>query len=154
MTDVTKYKLNHTMYRVRDGEASVEFYTKVLGMRLLDSYINNDAKFSLYFLGYDDSLNQSQPRMSRQGLIELTHNHGTESDPEFKGYSTGNGDNGGYGHIAITVDNLQAAVARFDSLHVKFMKRPEEGRMKHIAFIYDPDGYRIEILENPEYSTK
>ncbi|OMJ12046.1 Lactoylglutathione lyase [Smittium culicis] len=149
MTDVSKYRLNHTMYRVRDGAASVEFYTKVLGMKLLDSYINNDAKFSLYFLGYDDDHNKDIPRLSKQGILELTHNHGTETDPEFKGYNTGNGDIGGYGHIAVTVDNLSEAVKRFDTLNVNFMKRPEEGRMKHIAFIYDPDGYRIEILQHP-----
>ncbi|PWA02835.1 hypothetical protein BB558_001010 [Smittium angustum] len=136
------------MYRVKDGKASVDFYTNVLGMKLIDQHHSESAKFSLYFLGYEDESDASTPRLNRQGLLELTHNHGTESDPNFKGYSTGNGEDGGYGHIAITVDDLDAAVARFDQLNVKFMKRPEEGRMKHIAFIYDPDGYRIEILKH------
>ncbi|KAJ2846353.1 Lactoylglutathione lyase [Coemansia erecta] len=147
-TDVSNYRYNHTMYRIKDPKASLQFYTETLGMKLLDENHNPESKFSLYFLGYEDPASAGLARLGRQGLLELTHNHGTENDANFA-YSTGNGDTGGYGHIAVTVDNLQAACARFDSLGVKFIKRPEEGRMNHIAFITDPDGYRVEILENP-----
>jgi lactoylglutathione lyase len=78
------------------------------------------------------------------GVLELTHNHGTESDPDFKGYASGNSDPGrGFGHIAITVDDLEKACARFEQLGVNFKKRPSDGAMKHIAFILDPDGYVI-----------
>ncbi|KAJ2783636.1 Lactoylglutathione lyase [Coemansia interrupta] len=147
-TDVSTYRYNHTMYRVKDPKASLKFYSEILGMKLVDEHHSPEAKFSLYFLGYNDPASQGLDRMARQGLLELTHNHGTEDDAAFA-YNTGNGDVGGYGHIAITVDDLQAACKRFDDLGVKFIKRPEDGRMKHIAFIADPDGYRVEILKNP-----
>ncbi|KAJ2748048.1 Lactoylglutathione lyase [Coemansia aciculifera] len=147
-TDLSTYRYNHTMYRIKDPKASIKFYTEVLGMTFLEEHHKKEAKFSLYFLGYADPGSKGLVRLARQGVLELTHNHGTEDDASFA-YNTGNGDVGGYGHIAITVDDLQAACSRFDTLGVKFIKRPEEGSMKHIAFIADPDGYRIEILENP-----
>jgi lactoylglutathione lyase len=71
----------------------------------------------------------------------LTHNHGTESDPSFAGYASGNTEPGrGFGHIAITVDNIEEACERFEKLGVQFKKRLTDGRMKNIAFLYDPDG--------------
>lgn len=146
-TDVSTYRYNHTMYRIKDPKASLKFYTGTLGMKLLDEHHSEEAKFSLYFLGYEDPASKGMARLDRQGLLELTHNHGTENDNGFS-YSTGNGDLGGYGHIAVTVDNLQAACARFEQMGVTFIKRPQDGRMKHIAFLADPDGYRVEILEN------
>ncbi|KAJ2719718.1 Lactoylglutathione lyase [Coemansia sp. Benny D115] len=147
-TDVSTYRFNHTMYRIKDPKASVKFYTEVLGMKLLDNFELEGANCTLYFLGYEDPASAGLVRLARQGVLELTHNHGTEDDAEFA-YNTGNGDVGGYGHIAITVDDLGAACKRFDEMGVKFIKRPEDGRMKFIAFIVDPDGYRIEILANP-----
>ncbi|KAJ1958491.1 lactoylglutathione lyase [Linderina pennispora] len=148
-TDVSKYRFNHTMYRIKDPKASLKFYSEALGMKVLDQHHNDDAKFSLYFVGYEDPASEGLVRLGRQGILELTHNHGTENDAAFS-YNTGNGDVGGYGHIAITVDDLHAACDRLDKLGVKFIKRPEDGRMKHIAFVADPDGYRVEILENPQ----
>ncbi|KAJ2161101.1 Lactoylglutathione lyase [Coemansia sp. RSA 552] len=147
-TDVSKYRYNHTMYRIRDPKASLKFYQEALGMKLMDEHHSDEAKFSLYFLGYEDPASNGLQRLARQGLLELTHNHGTENDPAAT-YDTGNGEKGGYGHIAVTVDDLDAACDRLDKLGVKFIKRPTEGRMRHIAFIADPDGYRVEILENP-----
>ncbi|KAJ2079226.1 Lactoylglutathione lyase [Coemansia sp. RSA 988] len=147
-TDISKYRFNHTMYRIKDPKTSLHFYTEILGMKLLDEHHSEEAKFSLYFLGYEDPASNGLTRLARQGLIELTHNHGTENDSACA-YDTGNGEKGGYGHIAVTVDDLDAACERFDKLGVKFIKRPTEGRMRHIAFIADPDGYRVEILKNP-----
>jgi lactoylglutathione lyase len=72
-----------------------------------------------------------------QDVLELTHNHGTESDPAFAGYASGNTDPG---RIAITVDDLDRACARFESLGVTFKKRPTDGKMREIAFVPDPDG--------------
>jgi lactoylglutathione lyase len=75
------------------------------------------------------------------GVLELTWNHGTESDPNFAGYASGNTDPGrGFGHLAITVDDLEKACDRFETLGVPFKKRPKDGNMKNIAFILDPDG--------------
>ena len=78
---------------------------------------------------------------SQPGTIELTHNWGTENDPDFK-YHNGNDDPRGFGHIGIVVPDVYAACARFEALEVKFRKRPDEGGMKGLAFILDPDGYR------------
>lgn len=74
-------------------------------------------------------------------MLELTHNHGTENDDNFKGYASGNEDPGrGFGHIAVSCDDVEATCARFEELGVTFQKRPSDGKMRHIAFIKDPDG--------------
>ena len=74
-------------------------------------------------------------------MLELTHNHGTESDPNFQGYNSSDNSNPGrgFGHITITVDNLKEVCERFERLGVQLKKRPSDGEMKHIAF-FDPDG--------------
>lgn len=142
----------HTMLRVKDLQKSIAFYRDILGMTVVrhDDYEN--GQFSLTFLGYvapDETVPSGDARKhwlaKRSGLIELTHNWGTEKDPNFS-YQTGNGENGGYGHIAISVPDFDAAIAWFDKHNVPFQKRPEDGRMKTIAFIKDPDGYWIEII--------
>lgn len=107
------------------------------------------SDFTLYFLGYDQSIDASAPieakrkaRLNREGILELTHNHGTESDPNFQGYASGNSDPGrGFGHIAISVPNISQCCSRLESLGVPFKKRLTDGKMKNIAFCLDPDGY-------------
>ncbi|WWC94748.1 lactoylglutathione lyase [Kwoniella sp. B9012] len=153
-TNTATYKFNHTMLRIKDPKVSIPWYEKVLGMQKFKESPGGD--FTNYFLafpaGFGDKANASDDekasvQLNREGVLELCHNWGTESDPNFKGYASGNEEPGrGFGHIAVTVDNLEAAVKRFDELGVKFKKRPEDGKMRHIAFIYDPDGYWIEIL--------
>lgn len=145
------------MLRVKDPQASLKFYTEVLGMDLVASTSppspystlsppsrteNAFESFTLYFLAFDHgSATTPENRFGREGILELTHNHGTESDPAFAGYASGNADPGrGFGHIAITVDDVEAACARFEQLGVRFQKRLTDGKMKHIAFILDPDG--------------
>ncbi|EIN11475.1 glyoxalase I [Punctularia strigosozonata HHB-11173 SS5] len=145
------FKFNHTMIRVKDPKASLDFYTKVLGMEQISEL--KMETFTLYFLAFDHSDGaqtadeKAKARFTREGVLELTHNHGTESDPNFQGYSSGNSDPGrGFGHIAITVPDIEKACARFEQLGVPFKKRLTDGSMKNIAFILDPDGYWIEIV--------
>ena len=80
-------------------------------------------------------------------LLELTHNHGTEKESGTI-YHNGNDEPRGFGHIGISVPDVYAACHRFDDLGVKYVKRPDEGNMKGLAFIQDPDGYWIEILSS------
>jgi lactoylglutathione lyase len=134
-------RLNHTMLRVRDPEASLAFYRDHLGMELKGKRDFPDAKFSLYFLSFPGT-------DTAEGILELTHNHGTESDPDFPGYHDGNSDPRGFGYICITVDSLEEAVEGFDAAGYDFVKRPEDGRMNTLAFVKDPDGYWIEVVEH------
>ena len=83
---------------------------------------------------------------SQAGLLELTHNWVTETDAEFK-YHDGNAQPQGFGHICFSVPDLDAAVKWFDDNQVIYVKRPDQGKMKDVAFIKDPDGYWIEIVE-------
>ncbi|WVQ74252.1 lactoylglutathione lyase [Cryptococcus sp. DSM 104548] len=147
------YKFNHTMFRIKDPKESLAFYENVLGMKKF--YESPGGDFTNYFLAFPNGFgdieltdeNVKAQIFNREGVLELCHNWGTESDPDFKGYANGNSEPGrGFGHICVTVDDLEAACKRFDDLGVKFKKRPEEGKMRHIAFILDPDGYWVEIV--------
>ncbi|KAK2708029.1 lactoylglutathione lyase-like [Artemia franciscana] len=149
------FLFQQTMYRIKDPKKSLDFYTRVLGMRLLKKMDFEDMKFSLYFMGYErkeeipeNSKERTIWALSRKATLELTHNWGTESDLEFKGYHNGNTEPKGYGHIGILVPDVYAACARFEQLGVEFVKKPDDGKMKGLAFIKDPDGYWIEIFNN------
>ncbi|KAH7107986.1 Glyoxalase/Bleomycin resistance protein/Dihydroxybiphenyl dioxygenase [Auriculariales sp. MPI-PUGE-AT-0066] len=145
------FALHHTMIRVKDPKVSIKFYTEVLGMDLIHESPNSD--FTLYFLGYDRSEGKLTAEEKAKGLwmrdaiLELTHNHGTESDSNFAGYASGNTEPGrGFGHIAITVPDIEAACKRFEELQCNFKKRLTDGKMKNIAFLLDPDGYWVEVV--------
>jgi lactoylglutathione lyase len=151
MSATAGFVLNQTMLRVRDPARSTAFYRDVLGMTLLDRYDFPDMKFSLYFMGYPsgpiptDGPARAKWVFEQPALLELTHNWGTEDDPAFA-YHNGNSEPRGFGHIGVSVPDVDAACARFDELGVEFVKRPQDGSMKGLAFIKDPDGYWIEIV--------
>ncbi len=117
-----------------------------MGMSLLRTSENPSAGFNLYFLGYpvpsssETSANGVNPTATREGLLELTWNYGTEKDENFK-YHSGNEEPQGFGHIAVSVDDLDKACARFEEKGVRWKKRLTDGRMKNVAFLMDPDGY-------------
>ena len=119
------------MLRVRDLEASLRFYCDVLGLQVLRRRDYPDGKFTLAFVGYDDE--------SRAAVIELTHNWGKTD------YVLGDA----YGHVALCVDDIQATCDRLRVTGAKITREP--GPMKHgttlIAFLEDPDGYKIELIE-------
>ncbi|KAK9380790.1 Glyoxalase/Bleomycin resistance protein/Dihydroxybiphenyl dioxygenase [Kockiozyma suomiensis] len=151
-TDPTGYRLNHTMIRVKDPKKSLKFYQEVLGMKLLRTAEHEAAKFTLYFLGYNNDPdfveNSGVGVHNFEGVLELTWNWGTESDPEFKGYHNGNDEPQGFGHICVSVDDIDAACARFEELGVNWKKRLTDGRMKNVAFVLDDDNYWVEVIQN------
>ena len=123
-------RLLHTMLRVGNLDRSIEFYTRVLGMKQLRRKDYPDGKFTLAFVGYGDE--------SDHTAIELTHNWDTAS------YDLGDG----YGHIAIEVDDVYAAVEELQSRGGKVIRPagPMNAGTTIIAFIEDPDGYQIELI--------
>ncbi len=124
-------RILHTMLRVGDLNKSLEFYTQVLGMKLLRQKDYPDGKFTLAFVGYQDEASST--------VLELTHNWGTSN------YDLGEG----FGHIAIEVENAYQACEETKKLGGKVTR--EAGPMKHgttvIAFVEDPDGYKIEFIQ-------
>lgn len=124
-------RIMHTMLRVGDLERSLAFYTNVLGMKVLRRKEYPDGKFTLAFVGYGDEADNA--------VLELTHNWDTPS------YDLGNA----YGHIAIEVPNAHEACDQVKKRGGKVIR--EAGPMKHgntvIAFVEDPDGYKIEFIE-------
>jgi lactoylglutathione lyase len=124
-------RLLHTMLRVGDMQRSVNFYTKVLGMKLLRSTDRPDQKYSLSFVGYDDE--------ERTAVIELTYNYGVER------YELGTA----FGHIAIGVPDVKGACERVRQNGGKVTREagPVKGGTTVIAFVEDPDGYKIEFIQ-------
>lgn len=155
--ETTGFVFNHTMLRVKDIRASLDFYTRVLGFQLIDQRDFPEAQFSLYFLallpaGTTIPAGNEERQLWMAGIpgvLELTHNHGTENQ-EGKVYHDGNSDPRGFGHICVSVPDIEAACARFEKLDVPFQKRLTDGRMKNLAFIKDPDGYWVEIISNTQ----
>ena len=123
-------RLLHTMLRVGDLERSLAFYTDVLGMRLLRRKDYPGGRFTLAFVGYGDERDHT--------VLELTHNWDTSS------YEIGTG----YGHIALGVDDIQAVCEGIRAKGGKVVREP--GPMKNgttvIAFVEDPDGYKVELI--------
>ena len=150
------YVFNQTMLRIKDPERSLDFYTRVMGMRLVRRMDFPEMKFTLYFLAYlSDEQSSEVPAddgqrttftFGREAMLELTHNWGSEDDPDLS-YHDGNAEPQGFGHIGVAVPDVYAASERFEKLGVPFIKKPDEGKMKGLAFIKDPDGYWIEILQ-------
>lgn len=151
------FTLNHTMLRIRDPEVSTRFYQQVFDMRVLRKIEFPELEFTLYFLAGSQHIAEQQMDVgdeeqrtarlfSQRGILELTHNHGSEEQPDFR-YHNGNDDPQGFGHICFSVPDLAAACRHMDDLGVEFVKRPEEGGLRDIAFVKDPDGYWIELVE-------
>lgn len=128
----TKFRLLHTMIRVRDLDRSLHFYCELLGMKLIRKRDYPDGKFTLAFVGYGDE--------AETAVLELTHNWG-RGEP----YELGTG----FGHVAIATPDIYRTCEALGAAGVKIPRPP--GPMKHggsvIAFIEDPDGYKVELIE-------
>ena len=153
--ETQSYIFNQTMLRIKDPKTSLDFYTRVLGMKLYRKLDFPEMKFTLYFLAMPGDIDNNIPQnnnkrttwtFSQRAMLELTHNWGSENDDGFR-YHNGNTNPQGYGHIGFSVPDVYKASERFEKLDVKFIKRPDDGKMKGLAFIEDPDGYWIEILQ-------
>ena len=127
-------RLLHTMLRVGDLQRSIDFYTRVLGMTLLRTSENPSQNYTLAFVGYG--------RNPEHAELELTYNHGVSS------YEPGTA----YGHIAIGVPDARAACEKIRSGggNVTREPGPVKGGTTVIAFITDPDGYKVELIERPD----
>lgn len=124
-------RLLHTMLRVGDLQRSINFYTQVMGMRLLRSTERPEQKYSLAFVGFGDEAQHS--------VLELTYNHGVDR------YELGSA----FGHIAIGVPDVAAACERIRSAGATITREPGpvKGGTTVIAFVQDPDGYKIELIQ-------
>lgn len=131
MSPSSGWRLLHTMIRVTDLDRSIRFYTQSLGMRLLRRQDYPDGRFTLAFVGYGEEADHT--------VIELTHNWDTDS------YDLGTG----FGHLALGVADIYAACAQLEKAGAKIVRAP--GPMKHgstvIAFVEDPDGYKVELIQ-------
>jgi lactoylglutathione lyase len=130
--DTGPFRLAHTMVRVLDVERSIDFYTRLMGMKLLRRRESPEGRYTNCFVGYDDD--------SVATVIELTYNW-DQKEP----YTIGSG----FGHLAITMPDIHAVCAALAKEGVKIPRPP--GPLKfgttHIAFIEDPDGYKIELIQ-------
>jgi lactoylglutathione lyase len=127
-------RILHTMLRVGDLQRSIDFYTKVLGMKLLRKSDNPEYKYTLAFLGYGSNPEHAE--------LELTYNYGVDK------YEMGTA----YGHIAISADDIIQACAqvRANGGNVTREPGPVKGGTTVIAFITDPDGYKVELIERKD----
>ncbi len=124
-------RMLHTMLRVGDLQRSIDFYTHILGMTLLRTRDNPEFQYTLAFVGYADE--------SEQAVIELTYNYGVST------YELGTA----YGHIALAVPDVAAACERIRAAGGRISREagPVKGGTTVIAFVEDPDGYKIELIE-------
>lgn len=135
---------SQTMLRVKDPTKSLVFYQS-LGMKLLET--RHFESFSLYFLGSSTVDPSIATRDQFQPVLELTHNHGTETDEAFRHFNGNEADRPGFGHVGFLVDDVYAACDAIRTLGYGFRKEPDGGSMKGLAFAYDPDGYSVEIIK-------
>jgi len=114
-------------------------------MKLLDERHFDD--FSLYFMGSSNVDEKIPTKNQFQPVLELTHNHGTEKDNDFKHYNGNEEGRQGFGHVGFLVDDVYAACDAIRPMGYGFRKEPDGGSMKGLAFAFDPDGYSVEIIK-------
>ena len=142
------YVFNQTMMRIKEPERSMDFYTRVMGMRLVRKLDFPEMKFTLYFLGYlddrqaglvpQDDAHRTTYTFGREAMLELTHNWDQEEP-----YTGGRN----FGHLAYSVENIYDTCQRLQDMGVTILRPPRDGRM---AFVRSPDQISIELLQDGE----
>ncbi|CAK4432693.1 unnamed protein product [Aphanomyces euteiches] len=138
---------HHTTLRVKDAQASLDFYQNMLGFSLINTQRNDKKGYTSYYLGTTTTAPLSDTELASQlgTVVELRHYDGTESREDFK-YHNGNAEPRGFGHLAVMVNDVYESCDAWEELGVRFQKKPNDGRMKGLAFILDPDNYWIEVI--------
>lgn len=150
-----EFSFAQTMLRIKDPKKSIPFY-KSLGMQVVCE--KHFDTFSLYFMAsnippmnnkVDPTSEESKAFLSTLSVpvLELTHNHGTENQPDFVHFNGNEQGRQGFGHIGFLVDDVYKACEDIRKWGYGFRKEPDGGSMKGLAFAYDPDGYSIEIIK-------
>jgi len=151
------FNFSQTMLRVKDPSKTIPFY-EAMGMIVVRK--KNYGDFSNYFLASSSNVdestdysslseNEAKEKLSMMfgPVLELTHNHGTENDDDFKHYNGNEEGRQGFGHTGFLVDDVYAACDSIRKMGYGFKKEPDGGSMKGLAFAYDPDGYAVEIIK-------
>jgi len=149
------FNFSQTMLRIKDPSKTIPFYM-AMGMQIIRK--KNYGSFTNYFLATNtEGLNMADNRTEEQEkedlgrlfgpVLELTHNHGTENDDDFKHFNGNEEGKQGFGHIGFLVDDVYKACDGIRKMGYGFKKEPDGGSMKGLAFAYDPDGYAVEIIK-------
>ncbi|EDQ85719.1 uncharacterized protein MONBRDRAFT_11616 [Monosiga brevicollis MX1] len=152
-----RYTLAQTMLRVKDIEKSLHFYRDCMGMTVVSErhFGPDSGDFSLFFLAHLPEGVQAPADQEKVPawlksfdfpVLELTHNHGTESQADFA-YHNGNSDPRGFGHTGFLVDDLEACCKDLEAKGYDFQKKPQDGKMRGLAFVKDPDNYWVELIQ-------
>ncbi|KAF5601355.1 lactoylglutathione lyase [Fusarium pseudoanthophilum] len=145
--------VNQYALRVTDAARSVRYYTENLGMKLIKTLDNENGNSKTFLLGYPStgSFTGTEDLSRREGLLALIWQDGENTISQVH---NGNDQPQGFGHICVTVDNIDAACARLEGLNVAWKKRLTDGKMKNVAFLLDPDNYWIELVQNEGFTGK
>ncbi|KAF5701908.1 Lactoylglutathione lyase [Fusarium mundagurra] len=148
LSNVNQYAL-----RVTDAARSVRYYTENLGMKLIKTLDSENGNSKTFLLGYPSTgpFAGIEDLSLREGLLALISQDGEKAISQVH---NGNDQPQGFGHICVTVDNIEAACARLEGLNVAWKKRLTDGKMKNVAFLLDPDNYWIELVQNEGFTGK
>ncbi|EXM17594.1 hypothetical protein FOTG_14278 [Fusarium oxysporum f. sp. vasinfectum 25433] len=147
------FSVNQYALRVTDATRSVRYYTENLGMKLIKTLDSQNGNSKTFLLGYPSTgpFTGTEDMSRREGLLALIWQGGENAISQVH---NGNDQPQGFGHICVTVDNIDAACARLEGLNVAWKKRLTDGKMKNVAFLLDPDNYWIELVQNEGFTGK
>lgn len=140
-------RLNHGMIRIKDRDLALDFYTKKLGMSLVDISDHPNSKFTLYFLSFDPEHVHATSRALTEGLVELTYNWGTEKDETFKYYNGHDAQAIGFNHFTVAVQDPKKYVEQLQAKGVPLKSQDSD----NVFTVMDPDNYYVQIVPQADY---